>query len=833
VIKSIIFIKEEGENSFQLKKGVGKTKKKKASIFDDSTPTSERPRESDSSDMYSTEAMERLKAENKTQFVVVPLSRTDQALLEEDELLMQRLDATAVVDSNNGPTPSAMDISDPFSSHSQVEIIDGATMEEENEDDDSLFRSKQVEAARALRARLKHGDHAVDGETSMDHLEQAMEQRCTKFTKKGKISRHNRMQVDEEDEDGSSDSDSDKKDVERTQQGENGHGEAIDDDVSSDGEAEERAAIGLAWTGRHHLEDATKKVKLSGMDTVREHVGAETRAEDFFGAQNDDDFEWELSLIKRSGVKRNHHNITTSSISGSSSTNTASSSSKHKGPQTRIEVPTIPDRSKEPLSEDDIMKKLETDMTQLESVSAIHQARLTSLEHAKRDHETSLSTADAAFAKANADLIYFEELKLYILDLVDCVESKLMPIGDVEERMMQARLARVRKTQFHTKAAFQEQFEYCKRISTTSSSTLLPAPPKWTSLLAQLTRKKVVPQNLEESFRFDAPQLESLDGYASDDETSPEDQEKYHEAYTSIGTAAQEVFADAMDEFCDLSVILGRISEFRAKYSFFYKQSHIGSDLPTLLSPFVRLETLPWNPLQSPNFYEWPWFGAVEQFVTSTPDSQDATSSQQPTTSLTTELATQVLLPMVKNAINYFWRPNSTPETKNLQLLLSNLRHVLPPASLGQIIQLIHTNLVHAITAFELPRDNMARSSKSPTNSEEMDSYARVAFARTLKLLHISLLWKPFFSADALRSLVWENLVNSKLLPWFRSIKKMTDCWISIRLLVATLGPLAVDPAHAAARGELEAFMKLKEEEASGYFEATEIAEQVLAHLRS
>lgn len=698
-----------------------------------------------------------MKEENDVKVVLVPLSKSDQKTLEEDDALLRYMDATEVV----APTPS-----------SEVVVI--GEDDADTGDIDDTFRSKQVEAARALRARLHRGDRTIDGEAEIDDLDVPSRKESAM------------------DEDEASD-----------HQAEN----------ASDDEEEERQAVGIDFNGRHYFEDAVTKKNLTGATAFAANTKAQ-ETDAFFNQPDEADYEWELELIRRSGVKRAHQSL-----------GNAHASAKAKSDaKTLVEIQSIPERSMEPLAEDDIMKRLERDIAQLESVASLHENRLATIEASREEHTNFLATADVAYKQASEDLEYFEDFKLYMVDLMDCIESKLPLIQDVEEKMFQTRQVRVRKTQARIRSAFPQELESVR--SGLDSGDLSP----WKTWRRSRAKRDVQTKK-GSSFSYDDPQLDLEEGFSSDEETSPESQSLYDSSLVDVRDAAIAVFDDAMPEFCDLGIILQKIADFRGKYPVSYIQAHLSKQLPQLLGPIVRLEILPWDPLKASNVFEWPWFECFEKFVAG---AQGDSERQPSDAALLAELCTEVLLPKVKEAAKSFWRPNSLKDTENLQNLLGTLRHFLPPKPLSEILVSVNMSLKYAIHAFDLP-------SAQPTREQAQSDYAQVAFARCLKLVSIAISWVPYFSPDASRAIICDSIVNEKIVPYLRAMKSLglAQRWHQAQLTIAALTSFlrAIRPDHAPR--VLEDLQPLKEllialeQESLGHYDSFEISQSVMTQWKA
>ena len=66
----------------------------------------------------------------------------------------------------------------------------------------------------------------------------------------------------------------------------------------------------------------------------------------------------------------------------------------------------------------------------------------------------------------------------------------------------------------------------------------------------------------------------------------------------SIQTASKTLFDDALEDFSDMDLIRSRFEDWKSQFGETYKEAYISLCVPKLVTPFVRLQLLTWNPLQ-------------------------------------------------------------------------------------------------------------------------------------------------------------------------------------------------------------------------------------------
>ena len=110
---------------------------------------------------------------------------------------------------------------------------------------------------------------------------------------------------------------------------------------------------------------------------------------------------------------------------------------------------------------------------------------------------------------------------------------------------------------------------------------------------------------------------------------------------------SQEVFSDVIDDFSKLSSIMEHFEGWKFNFSSSYEQAYISLCLPKVFAPFVRLQLLPWNPLdpRSPDQLEdMVWF-QILMFFGFSEGSQDVDPDDDDDLQLIPNLVDLVVVP--------------------------------------------------------------------------------------------------------------------------------------------------------------------------------------------
>ncbi|KAK9697116.1 hypothetical protein RND81_08G016000 [Saponaria officinalis] len=96
-------------------------------------------------------------------------------------------------------------------------------------------------------------------------------------------------------------------------------------------------------------------------------------------------------------------------------------------------------------------------------------------------------------------------------------------------------------------------------------------------------------------------------------ESSTDDSESENDIYKSnrnkLLQVAEEIFSDAAEEYSQLSVVKEIFERWKRLYAESYRDAYISLSIPSIFSPYVRLELLKWDPLhEDVDFFDMRWY---------------------------------------------------------------------------------------------------------------------------------------------------------------------------------------------------------------------------------
>ncbi|KNA19367.1 hypothetical protein SOVF_062230, partial [Spinacia oleracea] len=290
--------------------------------------------------------------------------------------------------------------------------------------------------------------------------------------------------------------------------------------------------------------------------------------------------------------------------------------------------------------------------------------------------------------------------------------------------------------------------------------------------------------------------------YRMEGESSTDDSDNESDAYKSnrdllLQTAA-EVFSDASEEYSELSSVKERFERWKRLYLESYRDAYISLSIPSLFSPYVRLELLKWDPLhEEVDFFDMTWhsllfdYGVPEDGSDFSPDDADA--------DLVPGLVEKVALPILRHDIAHCWDFLSSRESKNAVSATTLIINYVPASSepLKELIAAIRTRLADAVANIVVPTWS-AVAMKAVPNAARVAAYR---FGVAVRLMRNICMWKDILALPVLEKLVLDELLGGKILPHVQNlIPNVHDAITRTERIIASLNGVWSGTSVTAAR---------------------------------
>jgi GC-rich sequence DNA-binding factor len=231
---------------------------------------------------------------------------------------------------------------------------------------------------------------------------------------------------------------------------------------------------------------------------------------------------------------------------------------------------------------------------------------------------------------------------------------------------------------------------------------------------------------------------------------------------------ASGVFEDVVDDFSSLRSIKQRFEEWRTEHSAGYYKCFAGVSLVDICVPYVKLQTLMWDPLSpgARTFEDLEWYTTLSTYgLASTAKAGEGKKQEAEEAELVPSLVRRVILPKARAFIAQAWDPRSRQQTRRVQTLVGDLLVYLPAqADLKTLLQAVMLGLQAAVDRVRLPTAYLGLS-------DSANQFAMSQFWNAVKLMGNIASWHEQLSNRALRGLALDKLLNGQIVPFMRQMK--------------------------------------------------------------
>ncbi|XP_023306542.2 PAX3- and PAX7-binding protein 1 isoform X1 [Lucilia cuprina] len=361
---------------------------------------------------------------------------------------------------------------------------------------------------------------------------------------------------------------------------------------------------------------------------------------------------------------------------------------------------------------------------------------------------------------AAAKYRFYQEIKCYVTDLIDCLNEKTPIITDLEKRCLQFfgkhQLFLTDRRRQDVRDQAKEMAEAAKPSTTRRGAEYDEQVRRAAEREGRRTRRRC------ERERQDM--LSShLDGMSSDEETSDRYQELFQNELEELIKEGLEVMDDVTDEFSKIEIILTKFYAWRKTDMPSYKDAFVSLCLPKILGPLIRLEMLTWSPLMADfkDIEKLNWYSAAMLYAWSEDETEEVLK-QDPDVNLVPTLLEKIILPKLIDIVTHCWDPLSTTQTLRLIGFINRLGRDFPLKEDGKTLQQLFNAILEKM---KLALENDVFIPIFPKQVQEnKTSFFQRQFCSGLKLFRNFLSWQGIIADKPLREMAIGSLLNRYLL---------------------------------------------------------------------
>lgn len=207
-------------------------------------------------------------------------------------------------------------------------------------------------------------------------------------------------------------------------------------------------------------------------------------------------------------------------------------------------------------------------------------------------------------------------MKVYVENLIDCLNEKIISIQEIESSMhallLKQAMTFMKRRQDELKCESTHLQQLSRKAETsTNESVAIDEKTQW--ILEEIESRR----SRRRQARALCGNCDHQEGTSSDDELSSEDMIDFQETQGDILQDHKKIFEDVHDDFCNIQHILLKFQQWREKYPDSYYEAFISLCIPKLLNPLIRVQLIDWNPLKfdAIGLKQMPWFTSIEKFM--------------------------------------------------------------------------------------------------------------------------------------------------------------------------------------------------------------------------
>ncbi|CAH1183754.1 unnamed protein product [Phaedon cochleariae] len=416
-----------------------------------------------------------------------------------------------------------------------------------------------------------------------------------------------------------------------------------------------------------------------------------------------------------------------------------------------------------------------------ERVSGSRERHMEQLEKTREDMQEVVKELEELKIKApNAAerFRFYQELRGYITDLVECLDEKVEIITNLEQRSLDLM---ARKSEWLIERRRQDVRDQAEEA--TNKGVVVRKGRE-----EEEKQRRAAEREGRRTRRRRARETPGLpkhvEGMSSDEEISQQDILCFDKDKEQIQLELQQVFEDVVDEYSSVANILIRFEQWRSTDITAYTEAYATFCLPKVVSPLVRLNLVFWDPLnETIELEKMDWYRTLALYGLHD-DETEETLSKDPDISMLPTIIEKVIIPKLTHLVERCWDPVSSSQTLRLVGMVGRLIRKFPslgPASkplnnmFGAIFHKMKTSLEHDVF---IPISVKLAESKSP--------FFQRQFASGLKLLKNITSWQGILNDNNLKELALTSLLDRYLLSALKFCA-IVDAVHKVRLITQIL----------------------------------------------
>ncbi|EGI64020.1 GC-rich sequence DNA-binding factor-like protein [Acromyrmex echinatior] len=435
-----------------------------------------------------------------------------------------------------------------------------------------------------------------------------------------------------------------------------------------------------------------------------------------------------------------------------------------------------------PVTPQEVVNRMRTRLDNLKEVHRRHQQDQERLEGELQQTIKELDESEVRTPHYAQRFRYYQELRGYVTDLVECLDEKLPLVIDLEQRWLD--LYGERSVELMERRR-QDTRDQAEEITTTARGQAMRRGPE-----VEIHVRRATEREGRRARRRRARELASnipkhIDGMSSDDEVTEQQNLVFKQAKDEIDNNCKDIFSDVMEEYCTVRGILSKFESWRETDMDAYTEAYVSLCLPKIISPIIRLQLLTWNPImESADLERTKWYNTLLLYALDSKETEESLK-RDPDVRLIPSTIEKIVIPKLTSIIEKIWDPMSTSQTLRLVGTINRLIKEYP--NLNDSSKQLETLFNAILDKIKAAIENDVFIPIFPKQVwDTKHQFFQRQFAMAVKLLRNLLSWQGILGDIQLKNLALGSLLNRYLLAGLR-VSCPTDALFKANMIMSTL----------------------------------------------
>ncbi|XP_015117420.1 PAX3- and PAX7-binding protein 1 isoform X3 [Diachasma alloeum] len=435
-----------------------------------------------------------------------------------------------------------------------------------------------------------------------------------------------------------------------------------------------------------------------------------------------------------------------------------------------------------PVTPREVVEKMRTRVTSLQQVHRRHQLDQIQLQDELDQTLKELDEGSVRAPELAQRFRYYQELRGYVTDLVECLDEKLPLLTGLEQRWLDLYGDRSNELIERRRQDTRDQAE---EITSAARGQPVRRGPEDDVRIRRATEREGRRARRRRARELNRNMPKHIDGMSSDEEVTEQQNLVFKQTKEEIDEESQEIFSDVMDDFCSVRGILSKLESWRDTDMEAYTEAYVSLCIPKMISPIIRQHLITWNPLmESADLERTKWYNSLLLYALDRGENEE-TLRCDPDVRLIPLTMEKIVLPKLTSIVEKMWDPMSTSQTLRLVGTVSRLIRDYP-------------NLNDTCKNLEILFNGILDKIKSAVENDVFipifpkqvldpkHTFFQRQFTMAVKLLRNILSWQGLLGDNQLKNLALGSLLNRYLLAGLR-VSPPVDALGKANMIMSTL----------------------------------------------